>query len=97
MNDAIGLYLKRVEKASRTGVFWAGGSTTEDDFGDVEEFIEINLGDQAVKADMVFPFKDFQNMKLDGTQNNLWWRSINRMSKGNQSLPYKQYFLSVLG
>ena len=86
MNDAIGLYLERVEKASRTGVFWAGGSTTEDDFGDVEEFIEINLGDQAVKADMVFPFKDFENMKLDGTQNNLWWRSINRMSKGNKIL-----------
>ena len=29
------------ESIDRVGVFWAGGSTTEDDFGNVEEFIEF--------------------------------------------------------
>ena len=82
VNHAIGLYLQRVEKVGRTGVFWAGGATTEEDFGNVDEFIEINLGDQAVKADMVFPFSDFDKMQLDPSKGNHWWRAINRMSKG---------------
>jgi len=88
IKDAINLYLTRIpEAADRTGVFWAGGATTEDDFGDVDEFIEINLNSQAQKADMVYPYTDFTAMNLDGSnKNSLWWRSINRMSKGTSYL-----------
>ena len=82
LKDAINLYIARIEKSRRTGVFWAGGATTEDDFGDVDEFIEINLADKAVKADMVFPYSDFTNMGVDDSKKDgRWWRAINRMSK----------------
>ncbi len=83
LSDAIQLYLQRVSKEQRTGVFWAGGATTQDDFDTVYEFKEINLNDNGRIAEEVFPFADFQRMKLDGNnKNNLWWRAINRMSKG---------------
>lgn len=85
LSDAILLYLQRVNKEQRTGVFWAGGATTEDDFGIVYEFLEINLNDNGRIAEQVFPFTDFERMKLDGNnKNNLWWRAINRMSKGKK-------------
>ena len=88
MNDAIDLYIKRIEKTRRTGVFWSGGATTEEDFSIVDEFIEINLKNDAVKADTVFPYSDFENMKLDGSnKDNLWWRAIIRMSKGAIETP----------
>ncbi len=83
LSDAIQLYLQRFNKEKRTGVFWAGGATTQDDFDIVYEFAEINLSDNGRTAEQVFPFTDFERMKLDGnSKNNLWWRAINRMSKG---------------
>jgi hypothetical protein len=83
LKDAINLYLQRVPEESRTGVFWAGGATTVDDFNDVDEFLEINLNFKAQKADTVYHLSDFSDMGLDGLKkNNLWWRAINRMSKG---------------
>ena len=96
MNEAIQLYLQRVKKEERTGVFWAGGATTEDDFGNVYEFVELNLNDNARIAEQVFPFSDFKNMKLDGNnKNNLWWRAINRMSKGKKIINLHPSFLGM--
>ena len=85
LSDAIQLYLQRVQNEQRTGVFWAGGATTEDDFDTVYEFLEINLSENGRIAEQVFPYADFERMKLDGNnKNNLWWRAINRMSKGKK-------------
>ncbi|KAM0800811.1 hypothetical protein BDR22DRAFT_889161 [Usnea florida] len=82
LSDAIQLYLQRVEKEQRTGVFWAGGATTEEDFAIVDEFAEINLNNKGRSANTVFSYADFERMNLDGNnKNNLWWRAVNRMSK----------------
>lgn len=87
LQDFITKYLDRIPAENRNGVFWAGGSTSEDDFDYIDEFIEspTRLDSQGVKADMVYPLSDFQAMGLDGTKTQLWWRAINRMSKGGQS------------
>lgn len=84
LQDFITKYLDRIPAENRNGVFWAGGSTSEDDFDYIDEFIEspTRLDSQGVKADMVYPLSDFQAMGLDGTKTQLWWRAINRMSKG---------------
>ncbi|KAL9082948.1 MAG: hypothetical protein Q9165_008729 [Trypethelium subeluteriae] len=84
LKDAIDLYLKRVEADKRNGVFWAGGATTEDDFSNIDEFIEspTRLEGNGVRADDVYNTDDFKSMNLDASNtNNLWWRAINRMSK----------------
>ncbi|KAH8659000.1 hypothetical protein BGZ61DRAFT_540341 [Ilyonectria robusta] len=83
LQDFITKYLDRIPAENRNGVFWAGGSTSEDDFDYIDEFIEspTRLDSQGVKADMVYPLSDFQAMGLDGTKTQLWWRAINRMSK----------------
>lgn len=80
LKDAINLYVRRIEKQRRTGVFWAGGATTDDDFADVDQFIEIDLMDQAVVASTVFLNSDFMYMGLHGLDGR-WWRAINRLSK----------------
>ncbi len=84
--DAISLYLKRFPlSGKRTGVFWAGGATTEDDFETVDEFLEINLNFGAQKADTVYSNQDFLDMNLNEANkatDQKWWRAINRMSKG---------------
>ena len=97
LNDAIQLYLERFEKEEqRTGVFWAGGATTQDDFDIVYEFAEINLNNNGRTAEQVFPYADFEKMKLDGNnKNNLWWRAINRMSKGKKITNLHPNFLAI--
>ena len=88
LSDAIQLYLQRAGKEQRTGVFWAGGATTEEDFATVDEFAEINLNNNGRSANDVFSYADFERMKLDGNnKNNLWWRAINRMAKGKKNKP----------
>lgn len=85
LKDAIDLYLSRVKPEKRNGVFWSGGSTTEDDFDYIDEFIEspTRLNGLGVKADLIYPIDDFKKMGLDGSnKNGLWWRAVNRMSKG---------------
>ena len=84
VKDAIKLYLDRVQPENRNGVFWAGGSTTEDDFDYIDEFIEspTRLDSTGVKAADVYPIDDFTKMGLDGiNKDGRWWRAINRMSK----------------
>lgn len=94
IKDAIDLYIKRFpDSDARTGLFWAGGYTAVEDFEDMDEFAEINLGGNAHKADDIFTISDFTAMGLDGSnKNNLWWRAINRMSKGNETLGFQAYF-----
>lgn len=85
LKDAINLYLARVQTDRRIGVFWSGGSTTPDDFENMDEFIEspTRLNMNGVKAEDVYPNEDLVAMGLDqSNKNNLWWRAINRMSKG---------------
>lgn len=67
----------------RVGIFWAGGSTTEDDFGNVDEFIEFYTAEKGKLFTKVFDTGLFEkNMSLSATnKNNLWWRAINRASK----------------
>lgn len=87
IKDAINLYVQRFpDQGARIGLFWAGGFTTEEDFAVIDEFAEINLEGKAHKANDIFQITDFEAMGLDGTKNNLWWRAINRMSKGNAIL-----------
>lgn len=97
LQDFITKYLERTTPENRNGVFWAGGSTSQDDFDYIHEFIEspTRLDSTGVKADMVYPIDDFEAMGLDGTKKTqLWWRAINRMSKGEQSRTHSSGFPS---
>ena len=66
----------------RVGIFWAGGSVSEDDFGDIEEFIESYTAGKGRVFTDIFDVELFRKMGLSASnRNNLWWRAINRASK----------------
>lgn len=94
LRDAINLLLSRIEPQRRNGVFWAGGSTSEDDLANIAEFIEspTRLKEKGVQFTDVVDHTDMQNMGVDPSKpNNLYWRAINRMSKGKRFCPRSRF------
>ena len=83
IKKAIDTYLQKVPNADdRIGIFWAGGSTSEDDFGNIDEFIEFYTDDKGKKFLDVFSFDMLTGMGLDANnKDGRWWRAINRFSK----------------
>ena len=88
VKEAVERYNKAVPEEKRQGLFWAGGATTQEDFDIIAEFqeSETRLDEKAVQFLDVFSFeRDFGKggMNLDpNNRNNLWWRALNRISKG---------------
>ena len=73
---------KYSDPTQRVGVFWAGGSTTEDDFDNVDEFIESYTDDNGKKFTDIFDINMMTSMGLDEkNKDGRWWRAINRASK----------------
>ena len=67
----------------RVGVFWAGGATTDDDFYEIDEFIEAKLGEKGKKFNDIFPYNDMKDKLCVDPDNkdNKYWRAVNRASK----------------
>ena len=86
LRDAIDIYYQKwPSAANRIGIFWAGGATTQDDMNNVKEFAAVNLQGNAHLAKDVTMGDDLNRIGLDRSTkspSNLWWRAINRASKG---------------
>jgi hypothetical protein len=88
VKEAVDRYNSVVPDEKRQGLFWAGGATTKEDFDNIAEFqeSESRLDGNAVQFLDVFSFEeDFgaNGMGLDANnRNHLWWRALNRVSKG---------------
>ncbi|KAL8702969.1 MAG: hypothetical protein Q9201_003852 [Fulgogasparrea decipioides] len=68
---------------NRTFGFWAGGVSEGDDFDNIYEFIESKTDNVGKVFKDVFSFDALQKMGLSSqNRNGLWWRAINRASKG---------------
>ena len=73
---------KYPDPANRIGIFWAGGSTEQDDFDNVDEFIESYTDDNGRVFTNIFDINTMTSMGLsESNKNGLWWRAINRASK----------------
>ena len=91
VDGGIGRYPYRciLDPNDRVGIFWAGGSITEDDFGNIDEFIEFYTAGKGKLFTNVFDTEIFDNMSLSASnKNNLWWRAINRASKSFAASAY---------
>lgn len=82
----IDYYVNKVKAEDRVGVFWTGGTMTEDDYDNIYEFIEseTRLNNHGKIFKDVFDNDFLKNeMGIDSSnQNNLYWRGIYRASKG---------------
>ena len=56
--------MKYLYPNDRIGVFWAGGSTTGDDFDNVDEFIESYIADKGKVFSNVLDIDFFQKLVL---------------------------------
>ncbi|KAL8685335.1 MAG: hypothetical protein Q9224_005858, partial [Gallowayella concinna] len=84
IKDAVEEYTaQHPDPSDRVGVFWGGGGMTDDDFDDIDEFIEGRLGGRGKKFIDVFSYDTLKNKGgIDaGNQNNKYWRGANRVSK----------------
>lgn len=55
---------------------------TQDDFDDIDEFIESYTNDKGKKFSDIFSINELEGMGLSHSNiNGLWWRAINRASK----------------
>lgn len=73
----------------RVGIFWAGGSTTQDDLDNVGEFIESYTAEKGKVFTNIFDVELFEKMSLSASnRNNLWWRAMNRASKSLAASAY---------
>ncbi|OOQ83041.1 hypothetical protein PEBR_38392 [Penicillium brasilianum] len=81
----IDYYVNKFSSEDRVGVFWTGGTMTEDDYDNIYEFIEseTRLDNHGKIFKDVFDNNYLTNeMGIDtSNQNNLYWRSIYRASK----------------
>ncbi|KAL8685163.1 MAG: hypothetical protein Q9224_005936, partial [Gallowayella concinna] len=71
------------DPSDRVGVFWGGGGMTQEDFDDIDEFIEFRLQDRGKKFIDVFTYDILKNkggINAD-TRTNTYWRGVNRVSK----------------
>lgn len=83
IKDAVEAYTAQFpDPSDRVGVFWGGGGMTEDDFDDIDQFIEINLEGQGKKFVDVFSYNLLKKEGIDpDNQDNKYWRGVNRISK----------------
>ncbi|KAL8670908.1 MAG: hypothetical protein Q9168_004575 [Polycauliona sp. 1 TL-2023] len=84
IKDAIEEYTTQYPApADRVGVFWGGGGMTQDDFDDIDEFIEATLGMKGKKFVDVFTYEILKNKGgiNPSIQDNKYWRGVNRVSK----------------
>ena len=73
----------------RIGIFWTGGHVTEDDFYNIDEFLEMYTANRGKRLTDIYDYDFFQKMGLDGSnKNNLWWRASNRASKALSAVAY---------
>ncbi|KAL8634532.1 MAG: hypothetical protein Q9228_007873, partial [Teloschistes exilis] len=84
IKDAVQEYITRFpDPSDRVGVFWGGGGMTQDDFDNIDEFIESYLGGKGKTFTDVFTY-DILKKKggIDASkQDNKYWRGANRVSK----------------
>ena len=90
IKDAINAYTKKYpDPNDRVGIFWAGGAVSQDDFHDIDEFIEAYTADKGKKFLDIFDIEAMTSMGLsESNKNNLWWRAINRASKALAASAY---------
>lgn len=84
IKDAIEEYTTQYpDPGDRVGVFWGGGAMTQDDFDDIDEFIDDRLEGTGKKFTDVFSYDKLKNTGVidPDKRDNKYWRGANRISK----------------
>jgi hypothetical protein len=67
----------------RTGIFWSGGNKAEEDWDNINGFINNQLGGNAMLYFDYLKSDDLKGMGLDpANRGGTYWRLANRSSKG---------------